>query len=410
MAEVHLGGVPFEEAIDHFRGKLNITTRHWDDLLGQTHARAFTVAGATKTALLHDLREAVDQAIAQGENITDFRRRFDDTVRAHGWSYKGSRGWRTRVIYDTNLRTAHAAGRWAQIERTQETRPYLQYLTVGDDRVRPEHQRWDLMVLPVDHPWWNTHYPPNDWGCRCTVRTLSREQMESEGLSPAEEAPDLNPSERVNTDTGEIYGEVPEGVGTGWDYNVGKAWLGPDAAWGQALAQMAPDLRDAALSTAGLAPVLSGLRTDFRRWAERALRAPHAKGSIATAGYLNADIVRALESRGIQPSTVLVTVSDARLRRMRRDLKQRLGAALADEDMLRLPEIISSPQAVLFDIRNPALLYVFGAGVDEHLGKLVVRVNFREKGEISNSIRSGGLVHRPALQDSNQYTLIQGGL
>ncbi len=36
-------------------------------------------------------------------------------------------------------------------------------------RTRPEHQKWNGIILPVNHPFWNTHLPPNDYGCRCTV-------------------------------------------------------------------------------------------------------------------------------------------------------------------------------------------------------------------------------------------------
>lgn len=224
MAEVEIGSVPFAEAIEFFRRKLNITTKRWDELLGAVHSKAFTVAGATQDALLDDLRADVQAAIDDGESIGQFRKRFDQSVEKHGWEYKGSRGWRTRIIYDTNMRSAHAAGRWEQIQRTKERRPYLEYLTVGDARVRPEHARWDSIILPIDDPFWDTHYPPNGWGCRCTVRTLNDRQLKRAGKTVGS-APKITTRERVNTSTGEVYGNVPDGIDTGWDYNVGKSWL-----------------------------------------------------------------------------------------------------------------------------------------------------------------------------------------
>ena len=115
-----LGSVPFQEAIDHFRDKLSIPTERYDDMLGEIHAKAFTVAGATKIDLLTDIRSALDQAITDGTTITDFRKQFDAAVQKHGWSYKGKRGWRTRVIFDNNLRTAHMAGRWQQFQRVKK--------------------------------------------------------------------------------------------------------------------------------------------------------------------------------------------------------------------------------------------------------------------------------------------------
>lgn len=118
--DVKLESLPSEETIRYLRSKANITTQHWDEMLGDIHAKAFTVAGATKLALLQDLRSAVQAALEQGESIGQFRKRFDQIVQEHGWDYKGQRGWRTRVIYDTNLRAAHMAGKWEQFQRTKK--------------------------------------------------------------------------------------------------------------------------------------------------------------------------------------------------------------------------------------------------------------------------------------------------
>ena len=406
--EIQIGGVPFQKAIDFFRGKLNIPTRVWDDLRGEVHAKAFTIAGATKTDLLADLRGAVDAAIANGESIGAFRKRFDEVLQQHGWTYKGKRGWRTRVIYDTNLRTAHMAGRWQQIQRTKDRRPYLQYQTVGDGRVRPLHRQWDETVLRVDDEWWNTHYPPNGWGCRCTVRTLSQRQLEWEGLSVGQ-APPVNLSERVNTRTGEVYGEVPEGIDTGWDYNVGNAWLGPEFSFGEQLAALPKPLRDSALAALP-GSVGPHLQAHFRNWAREVLAAPNPRNLEVTVGYLDDVVFNNLEARGMTPETVAITIQDARLRRMQQELKQRLGKVLSDIDLMNMAQSLADPTAVLFDKRNPALVYVFDADLEDRLGKFVVRVNFRQKNQVSNSIWSGDVTPLRNLRDRNHFDLIKGEL
>lgn len=46
---------------------------------------------------------------------------------------------------------------------------WLQYSTVGDNNVRREHKILDKFTAPKNHPIWHKIYPPNGWGCRCTV-------------------------------------------------------------------------------------------------------------------------------------------------------------------------------------------------------------------------------------------------
>ena len=106
MSDITATSLQNAAAIAFLRNKQQLTTAHWDEMLGESHAKAFTVAGATKLALLNDLHAAVGDAIEQGQSIGEFRNVFDKVVAEHGWTYKGNRGWRTRVIYDTNMRAA----------------------------------------------------------------------------------------------------------------------------------------------------------------------------------------------------------------------------------------------------------------------------------------------------------------
>ena len=133
-------------------------------------------------------------------------------------------------------------------------------------------------------------------------------------------------------------------------------------------------------------------------------------------GYLDKAVVDALEQRGMAPRNLAITLTDARLRRMVRDLKKRIKKDIPTDELLKLSRHIEKPQAVLFDRVNPALLYVFDAGEkpfpseEKRLGKFVVRVNFKDKGEPTNSVRSGGMVPTISLKDTAQYELVGGKL
>lgn len=178
MSGAEWGGLPYKEAIAFFQEKLLIPSSAWDDLIGPIHAKAFTVAGATKLELLKDLFESVQTSINTGRSLADFRKEFDSIVAKHGWSYNGKRGWRTSLIHNTNKRNAYMAGRWEQLQRVKSRRPYLIYMTVGDERVRQDHRKWNMLALHIDDPFWKTHFPPNGWLCRCTVRSASKADLD----------------------------------------------------------------------------------------------------------------------------------------------------------------------------------------------------------------------------------------
>ncbi len=215
--------VHFKEAIDFFRAKLRLGTRAWTDIWQDQHARTFVIAGAMKDDLVKDFQRAVGEAIAEGKTLDEFRKEFDSIVARHGWSYNGGRGWRSRVIFQTNMRGAYANGRWQQVVRQKSRRPFVRYVAVDDDNTRPEHWDWHDTVLPVDDPFWKTHGPPNGWGCRCRVQSLSARDVKRLGLKVSEKAPEIRMRDaEVNTPEGKVSIKVPEGIDPGFAWNPGQ--------------------------------------------------------------------------------------------------------------------------------------------------------------------------------------------
>lgn len=226
--EVKWGNLPFQEAVDHFREKLSLPTESYRDLRGAGNARAFVVAGANKAALVTDLHAAVDDAIAGGDSIGTFRKKFDAIVEKHGWDYRGGRNWRTEVIYTTNVRQAYNAGRWKQMTDPEvvRLRPYLQYHHSGSPNPREQHLAWDGLTLEVNDPWWHAHAPQNGYGCKCTITSVSRRDLARMGKPGPDQAPPIQYVTHVDRLTGEEL-RVPAGIDPGFDYNPGIA------AWGK---------------------------------------------------------------------------------------------------------------------------------------------------------------------------------
>ena len=228
MAVSH-GSLPFPEQIDFFRRKVNLPTRAWTDIYSVEHDWAFVVAGAAKRTLLADLRGAVEKAITDGMTLEQFRMDFDQVVARHGWQYKGSRGWRTRTIFETNLRQSYNAGREAQMAdpELRKRRPYGLYRHGDSRHPRPQHLAWDGLVLPLDDPFWSTHSPQNGWGCKCKKFMLSERDVQRLGLQVGQ-APAIEYEERVigqNSPNGPRTVRVPKGIDPGFEYAPGRSRL-----------------------------------------------------------------------------------------------------------------------------------------------------------------------------------------
>lgn len=224
--EAEFKGTPFQEAIDFFQSKVRVPTRAYTDLMNKAHSRAFMVAGAMRDDLLCDLQEAIGKAFTAGNTLADFRKDFDAIVAKHGWAYKGGRNWRTRVIYDTNIRTAYSAGHWQQMQATKRMRPYGRYTHGQSLHPREQHLAWDGKIVPLDDPWWNCRWPPNGWGCKCSVVSVSEKELLRNGWTVSHPEPDETVKITVNTPDGPLEVETVEGVDPSFAYNPGKAAYG----------------------------------------------------------------------------------------------------------------------------------------------------------------------------------------
>lgn len=238
MPEEPLPTVQPLEAIAFFRRKGWEIGFDWRDVWQEEDVRAFTVAKAMTRDLLEDIRSAVNRALSEGTTLRQFAEELRPRLAEKGWWGRklmkdpqtgiervvqlGSPA-RLRTIYETNLRTSYMAGRWQRIERTKKTFPFMRYVSVMDGRERPEHHAWHGTVLPIDDPWWDTHFPPCGWGCRCDGQALNQRMLDRKGLA-VNEPPRFPVRDHVNRRTGEVT-RLERGIDPGWSYNVGKAPL-----------------------------------------------------------------------------------------------------------------------------------------------------------------------------------------
>jgi len=136
--------VPPAEAIAYLRDKVDIPTDGWHEFPDYYQDAAFTVAGA-KGALLSQIHNAVNRAISEGQTLAEFSKRFREI--AEGWV--GNKPRRAQIIYQTNIRMAYAAGRYAhQLDpKVLKIQPYLQFIHSDAQVPRPHHKALDGKVF-----------------------------------------------------------------------------------------------------------------------------------------------------------------------------------------------------------------------------------------------------------------------
>ena len=246
--------LPPRRALRYFRSKDYHITGDWWELQKAAHAKAFTVAHAARTDILQSIRRQLTRGLQHGVSEAEFLRNMEPNLKQLGWWGKqvivdkdggaetvqlGS-PQRLKTIFRTNMRTAYAHGRYRQQLENAEDRPYWQYNARNDARTRASHAALDKVVFRYDDPFWDSHYPPNGFNCRCRVRALTRAQVNAGGLTVADSRGRLH---TVTQDLGvdKRTGEVITAKGTayrfhdrdgrprtllpdpGWSYNPGKA-------------------------------------------------------------------------------------------------------------------------------------------------------------------------------------------
>jgi len=239
MADFKFPSEPAPEVIKFFENKKLKPSFNWEDVWKYEHQVSFTVAKAMQLDILELIRDEVKKAIKEGRTLEQFRKELTPLLKQKGWwgvqemtdphtketklAQLGS-PHRLRVIYDTNLRTAHAAGQWDRVQRSKQSHPYLLYELGPSKEHRKQHVQWQGLLLPADDPFWDTHYPQNGWGCKCRVRQVSKVEYNRIKHKHGTQAPKITTREWTNKRTGEIM-DVPQGIDPGWDYNPGKGRL-----------------------------------------------------------------------------------------------------------------------------------------------------------------------------------------
>ena len=150
--------------------------------------QAVSIAGLAQTEQIKHVMGLVNEQLVDGGTFADFQKAvkagdIDINLPKH----------RLDNIFRTNIQGAYGRGRWYQQQENKVERPYLMRDGINDIRQRPAHKVLDGVVRHIDDPFWQTHYAPDSYRCRCIMRSLTKSQAEAKGITTDDDLPNVNP-------------------------------------------------------------------------------------------------------------------------------------------------------------------------------------------------------------------------
>lgn len=384
-----------EDAVSYFRSKGYQITDRWQEMLHEAHAKAFTVAKVSKTEVLALIRSGLDEAMTEGLTQREFAKRITPLLQKEGWWGKqttedgreiqlGSPR-RLKTIYRTNMQTAFMAGRYRRQLANAESRPYWMYVSILDGRTRPTHRALNGRVFHFQDPVWRYLYPPNGWGCRCRVRALTASQVERMGITVEDGASYIKTfraESGLDKSTGEVFVvdhmrvDLPDdrsmSPDLGWAYNPGEAAYGTDMAIAKKIgAIQSIDLRAQLIQALNNSPERHRV---FAEWARQVLEAKRPGHGVQVLGFMPEDIYQIVkEKTGIDPVRVLV-VNEKRLVHSESKKHLALGSAMSLDQLMKMPKMIQSPEAVLREITKDRNILLVYEGTRDRKVKIAIRI------------------------------------
>jgi len=174
-----------KDAIKYIEQKGYKLTFDYREMMHEAHHKAFTVAKITRLDLLSDIKESIVKAEKEGLSFQNWKKNIKPILIKKGWwgevevvnpktgeskkIFVGNK--RLKTIFYTNSRVAYQVAK-AKKYYEDDNVVYLKYIAILDNKTRPSHRALHGTILPKNDSFWETHYPPNGWNCRCRVRAI----------------------------------------------------------------------------------------------------------------------------------------------------------------------------------------------------------------------------------------------
>jgi SPP1 gp7 family putative phage head morphogenesis protein len=167
-----------------------MTRAAFDKLDADAADHAFTVSGVAQADMVERVWNAIDDAVANGTDLEDFRASVADDL-YESWGEEDPA--RLETIFRTNVNQAYNDGREEIFSHpaVAEARPYWRYELIDDDALCDQCGECEDVTLPADDEWWDDHRPILHPNCRCSFTALTEDEAREEGLSDDDADPEV---------------------------------------------------------------------------------------------------------------------------------------------------------------------------------------------------------------------------
>lgn len=425
---------PPKEAFQFWKEKVPMNWTTFSTLAEDERVRAFVISGMAKGDMLTAMHKSIEKALEEGQSMGKWKRNVNTLFEKNGWDKL--QGWRLDNIFRTNIQTAYSIGRYNQMMRVVESRPYWRYSAINDSRTRLAHAALHGRVVRADDPFWDVMFPPNGYRCRCTVTSLSERDLERKGYN----VENIKPGDPLEIPDGPQKGRVVNAMpDPNFDTNAAKTY------WKADLGRYRADVKELVLKDITKAcpdefcgpcefaetdcfkrlkrhltqTDLEDLQTvvwaenkkvqeGFSRWAEKVVKERVEIGELYPVGILPTKVLRHLATYGIAPRLALVVVDDERIKHLSRPDKKNRGQTLTLEEIISLPERFATADWYE-DLQRPGLLMTWIQEGGKWV-KLTISLDFKagkKKSVIANSIRTAGVVEDYNIEKHPRYRKVE---
>lgn len=388
-----------EQTIAFLKDKKITTSFDYKELQHEAHHKAFTVAKIMQLDVLADIQGSLITAMKEGKSFKKWKKELKPLLIKKGWygkkevinpttgeikeTYIGSR--RLRTIFETNMRTAHAKGRANNIYNS--INEYIQYSAILDSKTRPDHRSLHGIVKHRNDKFWEKNFPPNGWGCRCYIKSLSKKDLERKDLkvdtndygdiSDKEFAYDLRALDKEALENTyyekamKLSQNCIELNAKGMECNSSKKAVKNAIEWISSINR----------------------KKEFKTYVNKIKEDNSYFQNIIAAGAIDYTVFEFLKSKDLEPQKAHIHMRKKDLTHMLRDSKK---SGLSLEELEQIPTFLQKPDQILYDNNDPALLYIFND--TDKVNKIVIRVNYLYKKKIYNMITTATKVNEIDIQ------------